>query len=157
MLDRPLEYVLVEFQGNKFSGKIVPELLDLAERGIVRYVDIVFISKDKKGETRTVELNDLEEKAYKMFVPLGKRIQSIFTEDDIEYAASKLPKNSAAMVVLWENLWMDNIRNAVAASGGKVADRFQIAPEVVRQFKKELAAEKRQAKSPKKKTAAKKK
>lgn len=157
MLDRPLEYVLVEFQGNKFSGKIVPELLDLAERGIVRYVDIVFISKDKKGETRTVELNDLEEKAYKMFVPLGKRIQSIFTEDDIEYAASKLPKNSAAMVVLWENLWMDNIRNAVAASGGKVADRFQIAPEIVKQFKKELAAEKRQAKAPKKKIAAKKK
>lgn len=157
MLDRPLEYILVEFQGNKFSGKIVPELLDLAERNVVRYVDIVFISKDKKGEVRTVELNDLEEKAYKMFVPLGKRVESIFSEADLEYAASKLPKNSAAMVVLWENLWMDNIRKAVTASGGKVADRFQIAPEVVKQFKKQLAAEKRQASAAKKGKTAKKK
>src|SRR5512136_1694453 len=52
MLDLPLEYALVEFKGNKFSGKIVPELLDLAERGIVRFVDIVFIQKEKDGSTR---------------------------------------------------------------------------------------------------------
>ena len=32
MLEHPLEYALIEFKGNQFSGKIVPELLDLAER-----------------------------------------------------------------------------------------------------------------------------
>ena len=36
MLDFPLEYALVVFPGNQFSGEIVPELLDLAERDIVR-------------------------------------------------------------------------------------------------------------------------
>ena len=55
MLDHPLEYALVDFKGNKFSGKIVPELLDLAERGIVRFVDIIFIQKDKDGSMRTLE------------------------------------------------------------------------------------------------------
>ena len=60
MLEHPLEYALIEFTGNKFSGKIVPELLDLAERDIVRFVDIVFISKEKDGSVRTVELNDLD-------------------------------------------------------------------------------------------------
>ena len=43
----PLEYALVEFEGNKYSGTIVPELLNMAERGIVRFVDIVFIAKMK--------------------------------------------------------------------------------------------------------------
>lgn len=155
MLDYPLEFALVEFKGNKFSGKIVPELLDLADRGIVHFVDIVFIRKDKDGSTRTVELNDLDEAAYRMFVPLGKRVESIFTDDDVEYAASRLPKNSSAALFLWENLWMDNIRKAVKDSGGKVVDRFQIAPEVVAQFKKGLEAEKRKA--AKKKAAAPKK
>ena len=161
MLDQPLEYALVVFKDNKFSGKIVPELLDLAERGIVRFVDIVFISKEKDGNVRTVELNDLDAKSYKMFVPMGKHVASLFTEDDLEIAASKLPKNSSAALFLWENLWMDNIRKAVTASGGKLAERGQISGEAVKQLKKDLAAEKGKKTAVKKtavkKTAAKKK
>jgi hypothetical protein len=56
MLDLPLEYALVKFEDVKPSGKIVPELLDLAARGIVRFVDIVFIQKEQDGNTRTIEL-----------------------------------------------------------------------------------------------------
>ena len=32
MLDLPLEYALIEFKDAKFSGRIIPELLHLAER-----------------------------------------------------------------------------------------------------------------------------
>jgi hypothetical protein len=155
MLDHPLEYALVVFKDNKFSGKIVPELLDLAERGIVRFVDIVFISKEKNGNVRTVELNDLDAKSYKMFVPMGKHVASLFTEDDLEIAASKLPKNSAAALFMWENLWLDNLRKAVASSGGKLAERGQIPVEAVKQLKKDLAAAKSK-KTTVKKTAVKK-
>jgi hypothetical protein len=157
MLDLPLEYALVEFKGNKFSGKIVPELLDLAERGIVRFVDLVFIQKEKDGSTRTIELNDLDPASYKMFVPMGKHVSSLFTTDDLEKAASKLRKNSAAMLLLWENLWTANLRKALLDAGGKLVDRRQISPEVVKQFKQELAAEKRQKSAAKKKAATKKK
>jgi hypothetical protein len=143
MLGLPLEYALIEFKGNKFTGTIVPELLDLAERGIVRFVDIVFISKEKDGGVRTVELNDLDAKSYKMFVPIGKHIASLFTTDDLEIAASKLPKNTSAALLLWENLWVDNIRKAVAASGGKLVERAQISGEAVKRLKKNLAAAKR--------------
>jgi len=157
MLDLPLEYALVEFKGNKFSGKIVPELLDLAERGIVRYVDIVFIQKEKDGSVRTVELNDLDEESYRMFVPLGKHVASLFTTDDLEKAASKLRKNSAAALFLWENLWTANLRRAIVDAGGQLVERGQISPEVVKQFKRELAAEKRQRAAGKKSAATKKK
>src|SRR5512139_3009565 len=103
MFDRPLEYALIAFENAKFSGKIVPELLDLAERGIVRFVDLVFIQKDADGSTRTIELNDLEPEAYEMFVPMGEYVSSLFTNNDLEIAASKLPANSAALLLLWEN------------------------------------------------------
>ena len=157
MLDLPLEYALVEFKGNKFSGKIVPELLDLAERGIVRFVDIVFIQKEKDGSTRTVELNDLDPASYKMFVPIGTHVASLFTTDDLEKAASKLRKNSAAALFLWENLWLTNLGQAMLDAGGRVVERAQISPEVVKQFKQELAAEKRKKPAAKKKAATKKK
>lgn len=151
MPDHPLEYALVDFKGNKFSGKIVPELLDLAERGIVRFVDIVFIQKDKDGSLRTVELNDLDPKSYKEFVPLGKHVQSLFTEEDLQIEASKLRKNTSALLILWENLWTENLRKAVAAAGGALVERGQIPPDVVKQIKKGLAADKRKKSAGKKK------
>jgi len=154
MLERPLEYALIEFKDNKFSGKIVPELLDLAERGIVRFVDIVFISKEKDGSVRTIELNDLDAKSYKMFVPIGKHVASLFTTSDLEIAAGKLRKNTAAALFLWENLWLDNLRKALTASGGKLVERAQIPAEVVKPYNKRLAAEERKAAAAKKRKAA---
>ena len=153
MLERPLEYALIEFKDNKFSGKIVPELLDLAERGVVRFVDIVFISKEKDGTVRTVELNDLDPKSYKMFVPIGKHVASLFTNNDLEIAASKLRKNTAAALFLWENLWMDDLRKALTESGGKLVERAQIPADVMKQFNKQLAAEERKAAAAKKRKA----
>jgi hypothetical protein len=141
MFDLPLEYALIAFEDAKPSGKIVPELLDLAERGIVRFVDIVFIQKDEDGSTRTIELNDLEPEAYEMFVPMGEHVTSLFTNDDLEIAAGKLPVNSAALLLLWENLWVANLRQAIVDAGGQLVERAQIAPEVVEQFVQALAAE----------------
>ena len=106
MFDLPLEYALITFEDAKPTGKIVPELLDLAARGIVRFVDIVFIHKEEDGSTRTVELNDLDPESYAMFVPIGEHVSSLFTNEDLEIAASKLPAKSAAMLILWENLWV---------------------------------------------------
>ena len=141
MFDLPLEYALIAFADAKPTGKIVPELLDLAERGIVRFVDIVFIHKEEDGAIRTVELNDLDPEAYEMFVPMGEHVSSLFTNDDLEIAASKLPNGSAALLILWENLWVANLRQAVVDAGGQLIDRAQIAPEVVEEFVQALATE----------------
>jgi hypothetical protein len=141
MFELPLEYALIEFEGGEFSGKIVPELLDLAQRQIVRFVDIVFIQKDEDGVTRTLELNDLDPEMYELFVPVGEHVSSLFTTDDLEIAASRLPVNSAAVLFLWENLWLASLRQALVDAGGRLVARAQIAPDVVEQFKQELAAE----------------
>jgi hypothetical protein len=141
MFDLPLEYALIAFADAQPTGKIVPELLDLAQRGIVRFVDIVFIYKEEDGAIRTVELNDLDPEAYEMFVPMGEHVSSLFTNDDLEIAASKLPSGSAALLILWENLWVANLRQAVVDAGGQLIDRAQIAPEVVEEFVQALATE----------------
>jgi hypothetical protein len=141
MFDLPLEYALIKFEDAKPTGKIVPELVDLAARGIVRFIDIVFIQKEADGNIRTIELNDLDPDSYAMFVPIGEHVSSLFTNDDLEIAASKLPENSAAMLILWENLWVASLGKAILDAGGQLVERAQIAPEVVAQFEQGLAAE----------------
>ena len=136
MLDLPLEYALVEFKGNKFSGKIVPELLDLAERGIVRFVDIVFIQKEKDGSVRTIELNDLDANRTRC----SSRSASTSPVCLPPMTWRKRRANSARIrrrcSCLWENLWTANLRKAILDAGGKLVDRAQISPEVVKQFNK---------------------
>jgi hypothetical protein len=141
VFDLPLEYALVAFPDAKPTGKVVPELLDLAERGIVRFVDIVFIEKDDEGTTSTLELNDLDPETYELFVPMGEHVSSLFTNDDLTIAANKLPNGSAAMLFLWENLWVANLRKAIVDAGGELVERAQIAPEVVEEFVQGLEAE----------------
>jgi hypothetical protein len=141
MLDLPLEYALIEFKDAKFSGKIIPELLRLAERGIVRFVDIAFIQKEADGNTRILELNDLDPETYELFVPIGEHVSNLFTNDDLQIAANKLPEGSAAVLFLWENLWVADLRQAVVDAGGELVERAQIAPEIVEEFKQALAAE----------------
>ena len=74
-----------------------------------------------------------------MFVPIGEHVSSLFTNDDLQIAASKLPEGSAAMLILGENLWVASLRKAVLDAGGQLVERVQIAPEVVEQFEQGLA------------------
>jgi hypothetical protein len=106
----------------------------------VRFVDIVFIHKEEDGNIRTVELNDLDPQSYEIFVPMGEHVSSLFTNDDLEIAASKLPNKSAAMLILWENLWVANLRQAVGDAGGVLVERAQIAPEIVEEFIQAMSA-----------------
>ena len=76
-----------------------------------------------------------------MFVPIGEHVSSLFTNDDLQIAASKLPNGSAAVLFLWENLWVANLRKAIVDAGGELVERKQIAPEVVDEFVQALAAE----------------
>lgn len=140
MFDLPLEYALIEFDEAEFSGAIVPELVDLASRGVVRYVDIVFMHKSEDSSLVTLELNDLSPELYELFVPIGEHISSLFTNDDLQIAASRLPANSAAMLILWENLWVADLRRAISDAGGRLVDRAQIAPDVLEEFEHTVAA-----------------
>ena len=94
----PVEYVILGFPGNKFTGQIVPELAKLIESGLIRIIDLTFISKDAAGEVSVVEYDAVEELA--AFAGLDAEIGGILTEDDIAYAALSLEPNSSAALLL---------------------------------------------------------
>ena len=56
----PVDYLVVGFPGNKFSGKIAPELAALEKSGIIRIIDFVFVLKDANGKLDIKELKDLK-------------------------------------------------------------------------------------------------
>ena len=59
----PVDYIVVEFPGNKFNGDIAPALGDLVDRDLVRVLDLVFVTKDSGRPDRGVRARVTSTKA----------------------------------------------------------------------------------------------
>ena len=55
----PLEYLVVGFEGNRFTGQILSELRAAQEKGIIRVVDLLLLTKDESGNLAAVEMCDM--------------------------------------------------------------------------------------------------
>jgi hypothetical protein len=134
----PVEYILIGFPGNKFTGEIAPALAKLIESNTVRIIDLVFISKDADGNLATFEFDQLEELA--PFASLDGEAGGLVGEADIEYAAAALEPNSSAALILWEDVWATELAQAVRNANGVVIEGARIPHEVVEEAFNELAA-----------------
>jgi hypothetical protein len=125
----PVEYILVGFPGNKFTGEIAPELIALVESGTVRVLDLIFIGKDAKGEVLAFEIDELDEIAG--FGELDGEYGGLISPEDIEFAAAQLENNSSAALLIWEDLWAAPFAAAVRNSGGVLLQGARIPHELI--------------------------
>lgn len=137
----PLEYVLVGFEGNRFSGQILSELSAAQEKGIIRVIDLLVIKKDERGNITALELSELSEEQARPFGFLAGKLLSIFEPDDVEVAAGQLPNNCAAGLLLLEHTWAIPLRQAILNAGAVSRTGGLLAPEVVQMIEAEIAAE----------------
>ena len=113
-----LEYIILGFEGNKFNGKIMPELLKLQKRGIVSIIDFVLLLKDKDGSVIATEVSDLPKETAKALGVLPGSLLNLFSQEDVDEAARALPVNSSAALILFEHKWSLKFKKEVLASGG---------------------------------------
>jgi hypothetical protein len=116
----PVDYIVVEFPGNKFNGEIAPALGDLVDRNIVKVLDLVFVVKDADGSVEGFELSDLDPGLAGEIEKLEIDIAHILSEDDVVKVAEALEPDSSAAVLVWENAWAAPFASAVRRSGGQL-------------------------------------
>jgi uncharacterized membrane protein len=137
----PLEYAVVGFRGNQFKGEIAPEIYRMVEEGLIKILDLVFISKDKDGQFTSLELNDLSDEQYVRFVPLAEHIDPLFTAEDVTTMAASVPPNCSALVLLWQNIWTEKLRRAVANANGELLVHERIPAAVLNEVLAEIEAQ----------------
>jgi uncharacterized membrane protein len=137
----PVDYLMVGFPGNKFTGKIMPELMDLEQRNIVRIIDLVFITKDSSGKVFVTEAKDLQGDAGKAFETLAKNTQEWFYEGDINSIAERLPNESSAALLLYENVWARKFKEDLLEADAEILDMGRIPQEAIDEDAKRLRAE----------------
>ncbi|MEZ4770878.1 MAG: DUF6325 family protein [Caldilineales bacterium] len=127
----PVEYMVIEFPGNQFSGDIVPALTELTDNGTIRIIDLLFVKKDADGNVTWYELEEIGDGAAAAFENLDGEIDSLLNEEDALIAAEKLEPNSSAGIWVFEHVWATRLRDAIVASNGRVVDNARIPAPVV--------------------------
>jgi hypothetical protein len=127
----PLEYIALSFPGNQFKGEIAPALAELVQQGLVRVVDLAFISKDRDGNVTIREIEELTPEHVSLFNPLVAEVTGLLSQGDIEAIGSLLDVNSSAALLLWENAWAATFAQAVANADGRVLARETVPYELV--------------------------
>jgi uncharacterized membrane protein len=127
----PVEILVVGFPGNQFTGEIAPALEDLVQSGLIRVIDLVFVTKDADGTVVGIELSDVDEGTSSAFQPHVEEPSGLLSDEDIEDLGAELEPNSSAAILLFEHLWATRFRDAVVNSGGQLVASIRIPKEAI--------------------------
>jgi Family of unknown function (DUF6325) len=112
--------VVLEWQGElPTAGKVQPLLLDLVDRGIIRIIDIAFLTKGEDGSMAALDVGELKQVAA-AFAEFEGASSGLLGYEDLEQAATALEPGTSAAVLVWENRWAAPVAAALRRSGGQL-------------------------------------
>jgi len=126
----PIDYLLVEWPGRQPTGEAMPYLVDLVDRGLIRILDLTFITKGEDGSVAAVEIADLGGEVAEVAVFEGAS-SGLIQDDDVEEAGSALEPGTSAALLVYENSWAGPFASAVRRSGGQLVATGRIPVQAV--------------------------
>ena len=129
----PVDYLALEFKNEQLKGEILPELLDLVQKKILRVIDLVIIQKYADGHHEALEMEQLAPDLVRIFDPLDIEISGIVQVEDIDAIAEAMEDNTTAAVLLVENLWAIRFGEAVVRANGRLLAHERIPFEEINQ------------------------
>jgi hypothetical protein len=101
----PISYLVVEFPGSKMTGEGLPALVDLVDRGLIRILDLTFVTRNEDGSIVGMELTDLDGDGSIDLAVFEGVSSGLLDESDRAEAAAALEPGSSAGILLFENRW----------------------------------------------------
>lgn len=135
----PIDFIALEFPGNQFKGEILPDLLELVDKEIIRIIDLVIIMK-AEGQLTVRELHEFDPAHIEMFNPLKADVNQMITRADIDAIAEQVADNSTVGLLLIENLWAKKTQQAMQDANGRLLMFERIPPDVVEEALADIAA-----------------
>ena len=137
----PVDFVALEFKGNQFKGEILPAIMDLVSRDIVRLIDMIVVKKDADGKVTHQEMQEHYNSVLAVFDPLKAEISGMIQVEDIEMIGEKLEPNSTGALILFENLWAIQFVKAVENANGRSVMHVRIPHEDVVEVMDKITSE----------------
>ncbi|MFF9621286.1 DUF6325 family protein [Streptomyces griseosporeus] len=116
----PIDYLVVEFPGNRMTGEGLPLLVDLVDRGIIRILDLRFIRKDEDGSVTALEIADLTGDGLLDLAVFEGVNSGLLGQDDLEEAAAAVEPGNSAGLLIYENTWAGPFAAALRRGGAQL-------------------------------------
>lgn len=120
----PVDYLIVEWPaGTKFNGGLLKELANLTDRGLIRVLDLVFVTKGEDGVVAGLALADIDHDGALDLVEFEGASSGLIGEADYDDAGGALAPGASAAILLYENRWARGFAELVRASGAELVAR----------------------------------
>jgi len=128
----PIEVIVVEFPGNRFNGKILPELRRLVDAGTIRIVDGLLLSRGEREDITILEIDQVTgDPDLTALAELFDTMDALISDEDVDVLSESLEPNSSAAILVFEHTWAIPFRDAILDSGGVLATAIRIPADVV--------------------------
>jgi hypothetical protein len=115
----PISYLIVEFPGNKMTGAGLEELLRLVDIGIVRILDLEFITRRDDGSVVALSLQELEGGDFDWTVFDGAS-SGLLDQSDFDEVGDTIAPGSSAGILIFENRWATAFVDGLRQGGAEL-------------------------------------
>jgi hypothetical protein len=126
----PIDYLVIEWPGRQPTGEAAPIMLDLVERGLIRILDLAFVTKAEDGTVAGIEISEVAEQVGELRVFEGAS-SGLLGDDDVETAAEALEPGTSAALLVYENRWAAPFASAIRRSGGQLVANGRIPVQAI--------------------------
>jgi len=127
-----VEFVVIGFSGTRIDPALAPALREQVERGTIRIIDLLFLQKNADGSVRSFEIDEIEAThAHAAFGGIAQSMDGLIAPEDVIEISDEMPAGTTVLVVLFEHLWLRDLRAAVERSGGQLMLDERIPGEIV--------------------------
>jgi hypothetical protein len=120
----PVDFLIVEWPaGTQPNGKGLEELANLTELGLIRVLDLVFVTKGEDGEVAGLALADIDTDGQLDLIQFEGASSGLLGQEDYNEAGGALEAGASAAILLYENRWARPFAEAVKASGAQLVAR----------------------------------
>jgi len=116
----PISDLIVQFPGNKMTGEGFPILLDLVDRGLIRILDLVFVTREADGTMVALELSDFDGDGELDLAVFEGASSGLLDSSDLADASEVIDPGSSAAILLFENSWATSFTQALRGGGAEL-------------------------------------
>jgi hypothetical protein len=137
----PVDFVVIEFTGNRLTGRTAQELVNLVDRGLIWLYDLLIVGKAEDGSIYGLEVAEGPQEQLGGFSELSWARSGLLSEDDMREAANAMRPGTVAALIVYENTWAIPFVAAAREAGGELIAGGRIPAQDVMDVLEALEAE----------------